>query len=300
MRALGVIALFAVSTVGAAQERPTVVTLPAGARALGVGDAFVAGRSPEVIFYNPAQLLLQTGIAVSVQQYGSASASGSMASVMPLAGGALGVGVQYLDFSETILSNPGRVIRLDERGIFNATSMAALLSLNPPPIKTIRAGLTTKFVAEQIGGARDGGIAFDAGVAKDFLSNRITVAAAAQNIGSSLQLAGGDARLPTRYSLGLSGFAPPLSTYFDLAGAASVTVDNYGQVIPAAGIELTYVPLDGWGFTGRLGFRDVEDRSDAGPMTMGASLSLDRLSLDWAFHVTEANGTSHRVGLRVR
>jgi hypothetical protein len=286
MRAIVCAALVGASSV-AAQDRPTVLQLPAGARALGVGDAFVAGRSAEVIFYNPAQLLVQPGINASVQRQDSASAFGSVASVMPLAGGALGIGVQYLDFSVGALP-------------VNASSVAASLALNGPPIKSVRIGIAAKFVNEQVGNVRDGGVAFDAGLAKDFLGNRLTIAAAAQHMGSALHLAGGESKLPTRYTLGAAAFAPPLATFFDLAAAASVSYERDGTVTPAGGIEATYVPLDGWGFTGRVGVRRVSERSDAGPLTLGASVSLDRVSLDYGFHTLDGGGGSHRVGLRVR
>ena len=299
-RALVAVALVACSAVGAAQERPTVVQLPAGTRALGVGDAFVAGRSPEVVFYNPAQLLIQPGIAASAQRYDAASTLGSAASVMPLAGGALGIGVQFLDFSDGLLGVRNDPMPLGARGPVNSSSVAALLSLNGPPIKSIRVGVTAKFVGEQVGNARDGGLAFDAGLARDFLASRLTIAASARNMGTSLHLVGVQFRMPTTYTIGAAAFAPPLWTFFDIAGTASVSYLRDGTVVGAGGAEVTYVPLDGWGITGRVGFRGVEDRSNADQLTLGASLSFDRLSLDYGFHTMESGGASHRVGLRVR
>lgn len=290
MRRLLVIALCAGAT-ASAQDRPTVLTLPAGARALGVGDAFVAGRSPEVIFYNPAHIALQPGIAASVQRFGSASTGGSLASVVALPGGAAGIGVQYLEF--------GDGAPLGARGAVNASSLAASFALNLPTIKTIRSGVTAKFVEERIGAARDGSAMFDAGLSRDFFGRAI-LAFAAQNLGTGLHIDGTEFKPPLRYSLGGSVQAPPFGTFFDLAAVASVSYLRDGTIVPAGGAELSYVPLDGWAITLRGGARRVVDLSNGSPLTLGAGLSLDRVSLDYAFHPMDTGGAAHRMGLRIR
>src|SRR5262245_19424497 len=47
---------------------PLVLHLPSSARTMALGNAWVAGRDAEVLFYNPAQLIgSRSDIAVSVQ-----------------------------------------------------------------------------------------------------------------------------------------------------------------------------------------------------------------------------------------
>jgi hypothetical protein len=298
MRSIIAGVLAAVSAAGA-QELPTVLQIPAGARALGVGDAFVAGRSAEVIFYNPAQMALQPGINASLQRFGSASTSGSLASIFALPGGAAGVGIQFLEYGEGALGARDSSTALASRGPLNAYSIAVSFALGLPPFKTVRSGITAKFVEERLGASRDGGAAFDVGLAKDVFG-RGTLALAAQNLGPALHIDGVEANLPMRLTLGGAYAAPPLRTWFDLAGSASLSYLRDGTLVPAAGVELTYVPLDGWGFTGRAGLRRTVGGSDARPLTLGAGVSLDRVSLDYAFNALEPGGASHRVGLRIR
>src|SRR4030095_5929153 len=81
---------------------PLVLHLPSSARTSALGNAWVAGRDAEVIFYNPAQLIgSRSEIAVSVQRPGSAGTSVSAASAYT--GGrwslTLGWGVHALGFN---------------------------------------------------------------------------------------------------------------------------------------------------------------------------------------------------------
>lgn len=284
---------------GDAQGRPTVLELPAGARALALGDAFFAGRGSEVLFYNPAMIALQPGLTASAQRFGSASTLGAVSNVLAVASGAAGVGVQMLDFGDGAASPRARVADLATRGPVSSSSLAAAVSVAGPPIKTVRIGLSAKYVEERIGTLKDGGAAFDVGAARDFFG-RTTLAFSAQNLGGPLHIDGVTLDLPTRYTLGAAAFAPPLGTFFDLAASAALTYRRDGAWIPAGGVELSYVPLDGWAITGRMGARRVERAFGASPLTFGAGISFDRLSADYAYHALDGPGTTHRIGLRIR
>ena len=50
---------------------PIVLQLPASTRAIGFGNAYVGVRDPEAVFYNPAQLGVRPGVAMSAERYGS-------------------------------------------------------------------------------------------------------------------------------------------------------------------------------------------------------------------------------------
>jgi len=276
---------------------PTVTQLPASARALALGDAFVGGRGSETIFYNASLLPLQLGQAVSVQRFGSASTSGAFSSTFGTTAWATGIGVQALDFGEGV-AGIRATAPIDVRGPLASSSLAAMIA-TAGSVKGIRVGLAAKYVEERIGGSRDGAPAADIGLSKDII-NRVTAGLSVQDIGGSIRLDGANAALPTRVTLGAAGFAPPIATWFDLAATAAVTYRRDGRVSPAGGVEINYVPLDGWAFTGHVGARRVSDRSDATPLTLGAGVSFDRLSLDYAFESLDLGGSSHRVGLRIR
>ena len=86
---------------------PVVLQLPASARAIGFGNAYVAIREPEAVFYNPAQLGVRPGVALSLARYHSTAAAGAVATTYVLGPVGLGVGVQYLDYDAATPFYPG-------------------------------------------------------------------------------------------------------------------------------------------------------------------------------------------------
>jgi hypothetical protein len=279
-----------------AVEAQTVLRLPAGTRALGVGDAFVAGRGSDMIFYNPAMLALQPGLSASLQRFGTASSLGAVSSTFSTGPLAAGVGAQLLDYgAET--SGGFRTLNLGARGGVSAASLAASVAA-AMQFKGVRMGIATKYVEERVGLSRDGGAAFDLGLARDMFG-RATLGLAVQNLGSPLRIEGVELPLPMQTTLGAAAFSPPLFTFFDLAATIGVTYRRDGQWIPAGGIELTYVPLDGWAFSGRVGARRIADDLGAKPVTLGAGLGFDRIGVDYAWHAMDV-ASAHRIGLRLR
>jgi hypothetical protein len=274
---------------------PTVLQLPASARALGVGDAFTAGRGSEMIFYNPAMLALQPGMAISGQRLGSSATFGALSSSMSIGNFGIGLGAQALEFEyDDLLAAPTALPSLPAG---SSSSLAATVGV-AAQLFGVRFGGSAKYLQEEVGGFQANGAAFDLGAAKD-LFGRATVAIAARDIGEVMHFDNADVDLPTRVSLGASASAPAF-TFVDLAATAAITWRRDGEFIPAGGIEASYVPLDGWAFTGRVGARKVADRSGASPLTLGAGISFDRLSLDYAYGSLEVGGTAHRIGLRIR
>ena len=64
---------------------------------------------------------------------------------------------------------------------------------------------------------------------------------------------------------------------------------------PAGGVEFGYLPIEGVTFAGRVGGRLPEKNAEA-PLTLGASFTFDRLSLDYGFEPYQGR-EAHRVGL---
>jgi hypothetical protein len=303
---LGYRTLFALAlatTPGLAQEAPTaplVLRLPGGTRAAGAGNAFTAGRGAEVIFYNPAQIGVLRGTMISLARFGSSATQASLATVGPFGRVAIGAGVLYLEYespaASSLYSRPGM---LPAGGPLQSSSLAATLAASTR-IKGIRFGIAGKYVQENIGGLRDGSLALDAGVAREF--GRATFALAVQNIGSGIEIMGEPASLPTRVSLGAISPSIPLGTYFDLVAMASVSRERDGRIAPAAGAELLYQPVSGWTFIGRVGARRVEGGPGPleSPLALGGSFGLDRFWLDYAFQPSRGSPATHRIGIRIQ
>jgi hypothetical protein len=278
---------------------PLVLRLPGGTRALGLGDAFVAGRGAEVLFYNPAQIGVTRGTTLSLQRFASASTLGSLATNGPFGKIALGVGVQYLDYGATAGGFPTPPARLTQRGGLGSSSLAATVG-GAFPWKGVRWGIAAKYVEERLPAARDGAPAFDLGAARQALG--LTFGLAAQNLGGHLALGGTRAGLPARVILGAALPARRLGTYFDIGGSAAIARERNGRIVPAGGIEVAYVPVSGWIFAGRAGARRVERRGtpEESPFTFGATFGLDRFGLDYGFEPFRGPGATHRVGIRIQ
>jgi hypothetical protein len=94
----------------------------------------------------------------------------------------------------------------------------------------------------------------------------------------------------------------PLGTWFDLLAAVDLAWERDGRLVPGGGMELIYVPVEGWSAALRLGARRVERLGQQGrhPITLGASLGLDRFALDYAFESYRGRGAAHRLGFRIQ
>lgn len=277
---------------------PLVLRLPGGARALALGNAFVGGWGSEVLFYNPAQLQ-RAGMTVSVGRYDGASTLGILSSVMRMGSWRVGVGVRYLDYGATPGVFPTEPGDLTTRGSLDAASLAATLAVSRSIIG-VRWGLAAKYVEERLPSERDGRPAFDVGAAKDV--GRFTIALAVQNLGPDLEIAGDDVPLPTRVTAGTMWNYIPIGPFIDLRVMAAVAILRGGNVVPAAGVEFQYVPVEGWEFASRVGVRRVKERDPAypHPVTFGVGFSLDNVSLDYAYESFSGPGGAHVLGLRLR
>jgi len=296
------LALMTLAPAAAAQstpQAPLVLLLPGGTRAIGLGNAYVAGRGSEVLFYNPAQIFVLRGSTLSVERFGSASTLGTLSTVGPFGKVWLGVGVQYLNYHTAFSSFYTLPSALTLRGPINSSSAAATVAV-ALRWKGVRFGAAGKYVEERVGSIRDGGVAFDLGAAREV--GRGTVGISVQNVGEDLELLGQPGDLPTRVTLGAA--LPPifLGSYFDFTGFAAVSRERDGRIVPGAGVELIYQPVDGWTFIGRAGARRVRELAGRGesPITVGASFGLDRLWIDYAFQPYRGPGAAHRVAIRLQ
>lgn len=283
-----------------APTAPLVLRLPGGTRAAAVGNAFTAGRGAEVIFYNPAQIGILRGTTLSIGRFGSAATLGTLSTVGPFGKVVIGAGVQYLNYgspvSSGLYSRPGI---LPVGGPLQSSSLAATVAVGTR-IKGVRIGVAGKYLQENIGGLRDDGLALDAGVAREF--RRATFGLAVQNIGGGVEILGERARLPTRVSLGAMSPSILLGSYFDLIVAAAVSRERDGRIMPGAGAELFYQPVEGWYLVGRAGVRRVDGgaRPLESPLMLGGSFGLDRFWLDYAFQPSRGSTATHRVGIRIQ
>ncbi len=277
---------------------PAVLVVPGSTRALGVGDAYAAlGADPDVIFYNPAQLVPARGLGVAVQRHGQGSRTISLSAVSVLAPGTIGLGVQILDQS-TAAATYGALARTGEsplfaRGPVLATGAVATVGY-ARTIFNLRVGAAAKIVHQQFGNERDVTPAFDVGVSR---GSSYQVALVGRHLGHGLKLGGSSVALPREVAL--AGAIPRREVGpLDLAAAGSIAMRADGSLVGGGGTEWSYNPLDGFTFAARIGYRAIE--GDASHLTLGAGFVGERFNLDYAFQASDGYGEVHRIGVRWR
>lgn len=277
---------------------PIVLQLPVSTRAIGFGNAYVAVREPEAVFYNPANSGGRNVVAISAERYGSQAVAGAFASSYSFGPIGLGVGAQLVDYHVAAPGYPDLApngAQLTRDGPLAASSAVGTLGL-AATFKGIRWGIAGKVAQDRVASARDGVLLGDVGAAKEI--GPASFGVSVQNLGASPRLLGSSAPLPTRATVGVAGGGLPVGP-FDVAASAAVSVRRGGRVSPAGGVEFGYMPIDGVTFAGRLGAR-LPEKGAEGPITLGATFSFDRVSIDYGFEPYQGTGSGHRVGLRLR
>jgi hypothetical protein len=275
---------------------PLVLTTPASARAAALGGAWVAGRDQDVIFVNPAQLIgARSDFALSLARFGPAASGVSMSSAY--AAGkmsfTLGWGVQVVNFTDGLTTVPydPRVLQL-VRGPFDAQSAVATVGA-AVVYKGFRIGAAAKYAADRSIVNRRA-LLVDLGVGRALFGG--TAALAFQNLGKSALTDLPDARIPRQVALGWSTSKPAgpldLSLFTQLAA-------RKGFVSPAAGLEAGYSWIEGYSVTLRAGLRRPESDTER-PLSLGAAVTGDRLTLEYALRMYDNSRRAHLVTFRWR
>ena len=85
-----------------------------------------------------------------------------------------------------------------------------------------------------------------------------------------------------------------------MAGAGHVTRETNGTVTPGGGIDVSWWPVQGRRFVGRVGVRRVPDDDPLRMWTLGAAFEGDEIVLEYAYQDSEDEGALHRLGVRWR
>ena len=284
------------------------VPLPTSAstRGLAMGNANVANRDDDVIFYGPAQLAVARGTSVAAERYFDGLAGGTVATTSRLATGGIGVGAQIVEGrnSDACLQQfaPGPFLRSQTISRTQAVVGAA------QTYKRYRVGLAAKYAMEQTDDLRQSMFLADVGVSHDYSLGDfvpLTAALAVQSIGGNPT----DAFLlgvPRTVSLGVVT-GGPLGP-FDLALAAQAGVEHTGartsnirnRPMARGGVEVGYTWLDGYSFALRAGERTASSWDLTQHTTFGAGLVLDRFAFDYAAEQLAGSRFGNRFGIRLR
>lgn len=280
-----------------------VLELPASARALALGGAYVsAGADDAALFYNPSQLATLEGRAasMSVQPYIEGSTLGALSAAFPLGPGTVGVGVQVLSYGsadEYVCDEATGCERGDPTGrTVSANDVAASVGYGMT-WRTVRLGAAAKYVRQSLADASGGAPALDVGAAIDVWRGA-TIGVSIQNLGPNLKTASSSAPLPRLVRLGASvpwrGVGP-----FDVLGTLEVAQHREGDLLPLGGAEVTWTSANGLAFSARLGALAQSDGAATSRVSFGGGMRARHFGLDYAYQSFDALAlTTHRFGLR--
>jgi len=284
-----------ISTAGNAQPdryAPTVLQIAPTPRMSTFGSG-TAARDIEAIFANPALVGVAVGTIVGMGRFDAATQL-TLAHSAALGPFNVGIGASYLDFQSQTAALPFWSYALQVGGQLQASSAVGAFALSTN-FRGNRVGAAVKYVEQRIALLDDAKPALDLGIARDV--SRYTVGLTVQNIGAGIRFSNSTVQLPLRVSAGVSTYGWT-SGPFDLNGSAGASVLPDGIILPAAGFEVAYVPMEGYNLAFRGGIRRPELRAQR-PLSLGGSAALDRFALEYAYE-DWVNGATHRLALRVR
>jgi hypothetical protein len=283
---------------------PVVFGLPSSPRTMALGDAWVAGRDNEVVFYNPAQLIGARGseFAMAITRHGPASKHATIAS--SFAAGkmsfTLGWGVQMAGFHAGAgTPYPFRSDVVGASGLPNGTS--ALFAVGAAVVyKGFRIGGAGKYAFDHVQALAAGETAVhthafvtDLGVAHNLFGG--VIAASLQNLGHLATPDGATLPIPRQWRYGWSSVKPagPLDIGVFVEG-----LTRGGWTSPRGGMEVGYSWIEGYLVTLRVGARRPDATSQS-PLSFGAALNADRLTVEYGVQLARAGGRAAQ-GVTIR
>ena len=280
-----------------------VLELPASARALSLGGAYVAaGGDDAALFYNPSQLATLEGRAasLSVQPYIEGSTLGAASAAFQLGPGTVGIGLQVLSYGsidEYVCDVTTQCERGEATGrTVSANDLAASVGY-AMTWRTVRLGGTAKYVRQSLADVSGGAPAIDVGAAIDVWRGA-TVGLSVQNLGPDLKTGGSSAPLPRSLRLGASlpwrGLGP-----FDVLGTVEMSQQREGDFLPGGGAEITWTSANGLAFSARVGALAQNSSSASSRIAFGGGVRARQFALDYAYQSFDVLAVAtHRFGLR--
>ena len=335
--ALGAILMFAAATgaraqtYGDAPQRGTItkvgtsaaqlLKLGVGARAIGLGSAFVAEASDlSALYWNPSGLAVQTGAQAQLAytQY-FADITYSYAAFGTNLGnlGTVAVSVLGVDSGEMMVRTPDEPEGTGEQ--FSAQSLALQLSYARSLTDRFAIGTTAKYVREQIWHSSASAIAFDIGLLYTTPFDRLRLGASMSNFGPKMQMDGRDILFSTDPGVDEEGnveivnalykmdeYAMPLLFRLGVAFDAVRTSDHHVVLLTDAahpydnreflnvGAEYRFRDL----ISLRTGYRNLFDPDSEQDLTWGGGLNLRlsrslRTQFDYAYAAFGRLGATH-------
>lgn len=283
--------------VSAQARSPLVLTLPASTRAASMGDAFgISLVDSDAVFYNAAFNDRLRGAGISVARYGGSATVYALSAGTDWLGGAIGFGVQALDYDDPSSTSAVPADRLFSE-VGPDVSERVLALVYGRRVKGVRLAVTAKHFQQRVPRERHALALAD--VATSFTFRFLSIGASVQNLGPvDFEVEGRSVDVPIRGLLNVATARSYPVGPLDVAGSAALTYVRDGELIPAAGLELAYWPITGRTFFLRGGVRRPDE--GAQPFTLGGGFAGDKIILDYALEPFEDDRWAHRFGVKWR
>lgn len=281
---------------------PRLLRLPASTRALGLGDVHPLGSTDsDALFYHAGFADRLRGASLGVQWYGGRSTLYTASAATEWWGGALALGLRSVEYATALNLIPDSILAagseslLLEDGEAQVSERAASVAY-ARRVKGVRGGVTAHLIEQRVAGERNTMVAGDIAFGTEL--RPVAIGIAARNLGMSYELNGRSVELPALVMLSAALTRVWTPGPLDVLPAAAVTYEFTGELVPAAGVEVSYWPLSGRTFSLRLGARRAPEGTR--PFTLGAGFTGDRLILDYALVPFDGDRYAHRFGMRWR
>jgi hypothetical protein len=208
--------------------------------------------------------------------------------VFPTDIGAIGVGVQYMDY--------GSILETDVDGLdlgnYHPTDLSVALSYGTK-IEGVKLGLTAKYISLRVK-QQATTFAADFGLitALDPLGLKANFGAAVHNLGLPVKFANEKENLPAAGNIGLAVWLIP---QWIVSAEAVIPFDN--AIGFAVGTEISLKVAEDIDLIGRTGYYS---RSDPNNVTFGAGIKVENISVDYAFEPFGDLGNTHRFSLNIK
>jgi len=303
---LNLVVVPGLSAQGAGSTGATVLQLLAGGRATGFSGAYSAARTDaDVLFYNPAGIAgVSAAAAVSYQQHvadiGVATGSGAYRVGRLVLGGSV-IFLDYGDIDEYVPDPDfGGQTGRPTGSTVSASEVAARISGALPLMDgRLNLGASAGWVSVDLAGTGRGTPFLDIGA--QYALSAVTFGATLRNLGGSLSGGGvADAERPKEARAGAMVEVTRPSGLGAVLSADLVSQLRDHQTGLVAGVEAGLIPSGGSrvGAVGRVGFNTATGDGGQGALLLGGSVSVGRVSVDYAWQNYDLFGTLHRFGIR--
>ncbi len=290
---------FAISYAAVGDSGAQSLKIGIGARAIGMGESFVAlADDADAIYWNPGGLgqIEKKEISMMYNQWFEGIKQGYVGYVHPLGNiGTFGGAVSYLivgDMDRTEIDSDGDDVPTSQT--FGANDMFVTLSYGRK-IKMLDVGVSLKYITEKIEDESATAFAVDLGFLYATPVPKLNVGLSVQNLGTKIKFISESDLLPLNFKLGASY---KMLEKDALALALDVNIPNEGNVNVHAGAE--YLLFDMIALRAGYKTTTIEGLGALSGLSAGCGFAFKGYGIDYAWVPYGDLGSTHRVSLAIK